>query len=206
MHLQIYTKTSRIEAKLPNHHSKYNNRATLSNKIIAQSSKFKRTIQQQKVLFKYIKMSKIGAMLRSFFQLALPARGFSIRILLFGQMELYHPKCIWKYILKLVRLEQNYQIIIASTTAKQHWVKNSTQSSKFKWTILQQKVLFKYIKIKKNWRYAQIILLAGFAGKMVLNKDLFGQMDLYHPKCICKYTKIKWTIQQQKICFQVHKN
>ncbi len=51
----------------------------------------------KKYVFKYIKINKIGGMLRSFFQLALPARGFSIRILLFGQMDLYHPKYICKY-------------------------------------------------------------------------------------------------------------
>jgi hypothetical protein len=37
-------------------------------------------------------IKSIGAMLRSSSCLALPARGFSIRILLFGWMELNHPQ------------------------------------------------------------------------------------------------------------------
>jgi hypothetical protein len=45
----------------------------------------------KKYISKNIKMSKIGAMFKSFLQLASPAWWFSIRILLFGYMELgYH--------------------------------------------------------------------------------------------------------------------
>ncbi len=42
----------------------------------------------KKYISKYIKMSKIGAMLRSFNWPALSVSGFSIRILILGKMEL----------------------------------------------------------------------------------------------------------------------
>ncbi len=55
-------------------------------------------------------IDKIGAMFRSFFRLPLPVRSFSIRILLFGYLELDHP---------LSTLSSNCPIRLVITTMKQ---------------------------------------------------------------------------------------
>jgi hypothetical protein len=51
-------------------------------------------IQQQKYISKYIKISKIGAMFRSFFHPALLPRGFSVCIQLLGYTELDLPTLV----------------------------------------------------------------------------------------------------------------
>ncbi len=59
------------------------NEYELSDKNIVQSSKYLWRFISKKYIFKQTKSIKIGGMLRSFFNLALLSRGFSIRILLF---------------------------------------------------------------------------------------------------------------------------
>ncbi len=74
------------------------------------------------------------------------------------------------------------------------------QFAKFQIAKCAQKCICKYIKIT-NWRYAQIIYTAGYAGQgFSIRMRMLGKIERDHPqKYICKYKK-QPAIPQKYIC------